>query len=135
MFFRPKFALNAIKKKLTSPNPHTAMFSLLVSTLYPKKKQFIFFLKLVISIIIFFQVLECCVKNCGQLVHDEVGTKPFMEQMRETIKTTPHENVKIKLLELIQTWAFAFRAIPKYCAVQVMNNNLLYNMKMFWLIN
>ncbi|XP_025414072.1 hepatocyte growth factor-regulated tyrosine kinase substrate [Sipha flava] len=89
---QPKFALNAIKKKLTSPNPHTAMFSLLV--------------------------LECCVKNCGQLVHDEVGTKPFMEQMRETIKTTPHENVKNKLLELLQTWAFAFRAIPKYCAVQ-----------------
>lgn len=63
--------------------------------------------------------MECCVKNCGQLVHDEVGTKPFMEQIRETIKTTPHENVKNKLLELLQTWAFAFRAIPKYCAVQV----------------
>ncbi|XP_001943446.1 hepatocyte growth factor-regulated tyrosine kinase substrate [Acyrthosiphon pisum] len=89
---QPKFALNAIKKKLISPNPHTAMYSLLV--------------------------LECCVKNCGQLVHDEVGTKPFMEQIRETIKTTPHENVKNKLLELLQTWAFAFRAIPKYCAVQ-----------------
>jgi len=42
-----------------------------------------------------------------------------MEQIRETIKTTPHENVKNKLLELLQTWAFAFRAIPKYCAVQV----------------
>jgi len=42
-----------------------------------------------------------------------------MEQMRDTIKTTPHENVKNKLLELLQTWAFAFRAVPKYCAVQV----------------
>lgn len=31
MSFRPKFALNAIKKKLISPNPHTAMYSLLVS--------------------------------------------------------------------------------------------------------
>lgn len=28
--FRPKFALSAIKKKLSSPNPHTAMYSLLV---------------------------------------------------------------------------------------------------------
>ncbi|XP_050540079.1 hepatocyte growth factor-regulated tyrosine kinase substrate [Daktulosphaira vitifoliae] len=89
---QPKFALNAIKKKLLSSNPHTAMYSLLV--------------------------LECCVKNCGQLIHDEVGSKPFMEQMRETIKTTPHENVKNKILELLQTWAFAFRAVPKYCAVQ-----------------
>lgn len=42
MFFRPKFALNAIKKKLTSPNPHTAMFSLLVSIF---KEKTIFFLK------------------------------------------------------------------------------------------
>lgn len=50
-----------------------------------------------------------------------------MEQMRDTIKTTPHENVKNKLLELIQTWAFAFRAIPKYCAVQVITIVLLVN--------
>lgn len=44
-----------------------------------------------------------------------------MEQMREIIKTTPHENVKNKLLELLQTWAFAFRSILKYCAVQVIH--------------
>lgn len=64
--------------------------------------------------------MECCVKNCGQLVHDEVATKQFMEQIRDIIKATPHENLKSKLLELLQTWAFAFRAIAKYCAVQVL---------------
>lgn len=50
-----------------------------------------------------------------------------MEQMRDTIKTTPHEDVKNKLLELLQTWAFAFRTIPKYCAVQVIVMVLLVN--------
>lgn len=55
-------------------------------------------------------------------MHDEVATKQFMENMREIIKTTPHDNLKSKLLELLQTWAFAFRAIPKYCAVQVLIN-------------
>lgn len=72
-----------------------------------------------IYLTVLFQVLESCVKNCGSLVHDEIGTKAYMEQLREAIKTTQHENVKNKLLELIQAWAYAFRNIPKYRAVQV----------------
>uniref|UniRef100_T1HCT8 Hepatocyte growth factor-regulated tyrosine kinase substrate n=5 Tax=Rhodnius TaxID=13248 RepID=T1HCT8_RHOPR len=89
---QPKIALAAIKKKMSHSNPHVIMFSLMV--------------------------LESCVKNCGSLVHDEIGTKAYMEQLREAIKTTQHENVKNKLLELIQAWAYAFRNIPKYRAVQ-----------------
>ncbi|XP_015596295.1 hepatocyte growth factor-regulated tyrosine kinase substrate isoform X2 [Cephus cinctus] len=89
---QPKPALAAIKRKLTNPNPHIAFFSLLV--------------------------LESCVKNCGSLIHDEIGTKQYMEQLRELVKTTPHENVRLKLLELIQAWTFAFRNSPKYRAVQ-----------------
>ncbi|KAL1130762.1 hypothetical protein AAG570_012003 [Ranatra chinensis] len=89
---QPKYAVAAIKKKLASGNPHVAMFSL--------------------------QVLESCVKNCGSLIHEEVGTKGYMELLRETVKTTTHENVKNKVLELLQTWAFAFRNSPKYRAVQ-----------------
>lgn len=89
---QPKVALAAIKKKMTHSNPHVILFSLLV--------------------------LESCVKNCGSLIHDEIGTKAYMEQLREIIKTTQHENVRNKLLELIQAWAYAFRNIPKYRAVQ-----------------
>ncbi|CAB0010366.1 unnamed protein product [Nesidiocoris tenuis] len=88
----PKFALSCIKKKMTNVNPHVVMFGL--------------------------DVLESCVKNCGAPVHDEIGTKPFMESMRETIKTTQHENARNKLLELIQAWAHAFRNSPKYRCVQ-----------------
>lgn len=42
-----------------------------------------------------------------------------MEQLKDTMKTTTHENVKTKILELIQAWAYAFRNTPKYRAVQV----------------
>ncbi|XP_029045385.1 hepatocyte growth factor-regulated tyrosine kinase substrate isoform X1 [Osmia bicornis bicornis] len=89
---QPKAALAAIKKKVTNSNPHVALYALLV--------------------------LESCVKNCGTLIHDEIGTKQYMEQLKELVKTTPHENVKLKTLELIQAWAHAFRNSPKYRAVQ-----------------
>ena len=42
-----------------------------------------------------------------------------MEQLRDIVKSTQHEEVKLKILELIQAWAYAFRKSPKYRAVQV----------------
>nr|CAD7261218.1 unnamed protein product [Timema shepardi] len=42
-----------------------------------------------------------------------------MEQLRDLVRTTNHDNVKNKVLELIQAWAFAFRNSPKYRAVQL----------------
>ncbi|XP_058794877.1 hepatocyte growth factor-regulated tyrosine kinase substrate isoform X2 [Phymastichus coffea] len=88
----PKNALAAINKKITSENPHTASFGLLV--------------------------LESCVKNCGTLIQNEVCTKQYMEQLKEIAKTTQHlEPVRNKILELIQAWAYAFRENPKYRAV------------------
>ncbi|CAG7726980.1 unnamed protein product [Allacma fusca] len=89
---QPKYAVGAIKKKIYHQNPHVCMFSL--------------------------QVLESVVKNCGSPVHDEVATKVFMEELRELAKTTQHENVREKIVELIQTWAHAFRRLPTYRAVQ-----------------
>jgi len=83
--------LPAIKKKLSHQNPHVAYFGL--------------------------QVLDVVVKNCGSLIHDEVATKEFMEYLRELAKTTPHDNVREKVLELLQTWAHAFRKMSKYRAV------------------
>lgn len=58
-------------------------------------------------------------KNCGTLIHDEIATKQYMEQLKELIKTSQHENVRQKTLELIQVWAHAFRNSQKYRAVQV----------------
>lgn len=65
------------------------------------------------------QVLESAVKNCGSLIHDEIGTRSYMEQMQELVKSSPHENVRNKCLELLQVWAHAFRNSAKYRPVQV----------------
>ncbi|XP_020297492.1 hepatocyte growth factor-regulated tyrosine kinase substrate [Pseudomyrmex gracilis] len=89
---QPKVALTAIRKKMNNSNPHIALYALLV--------------------------LESCVKNCGTLIHDEIATKQYMEQLKELVKTSPHENVRMKTLELIQAWAHAFRNSPKYRTVQ-----------------
>lgn len=80
---------------MSSPNPHTAAYALLV--------------------------LESIVKNCGSPVHDEICTKENCEMFTTFIETTPHENVKTKMLELIQAWAFAFRTYDKYQAIKVRN--------------
>ncbi|XP_039290905.1 hepatocyte growth factor-regulated tyrosine kinase substrate [Nilaparvata lugens] len=87
-----KQALAHIKKKMLHENPHVAYFGLLV--------------------------LESCVKNCGSIIHDEIGTTTYMNQLRELLKSTTQEKLKNKILELIQAWAFAFRNSPKYRAVQ-----------------
>ncbi|KAK7870198.1 hypothetical protein R5R35_012746 [Gryllus longicercus] len=89
---QPKYAVGAVKKQLYSVNPRSAVLGLVV--------------------------LDSCMKNCGYLIHDEVGTRPYMEQLRELAKTTSHDEVKAKILELIQAWAYAFRDSPKYRAVQ-----------------
>ncbi|XP_043218691.1 hepatocyte growth factor-regulated tyrosine kinase substrate-like isoform X2 [Amphibalanus amphitrite] len=86
-----KYAVLATKKRLYHENPHVAVLALCV--------------------------LEAMVKNCGSSVHDEIGQLGFMQEMRELVVKAP-DIVKEKLLELLQTWAFAFRQTPKYRAVQ-----------------
>lgn len=85
---QPRYALGALKKKMTSTNPHTALYA--------------------------FLVLESMMKNCGPSVHDEVTTKPFLDFIYDTLRTTTHENVKNKILELIQVWNHAFRKSTKH---------------------
>lgn len=103
--FSPKNAIAQIKKKMQSPNPHTAMYAL--------------------------TVLESVVKNCGAPIHDEISSKTNCEMYTSLINSTPHENVRAKMLELIQCWAYAFRSTPKYRAIKVSctvtdNNHSLY---------
>ena len=63
--------------------------------------------------------MESCVKNCGSLVHGEIATKQFMEELRDLVKQTNDENIKKKVLEMIQHWGMAFRNSPKYRIVTV----------------
>lgn len=68
---------------------------------------------------ILIQVIESCCKNCGHLIHDEVASKAFMEELRELVKHSTDENIKKKILEILQTWGMAFRNSPKYRIVTV----------------
>lgn len=58
-------------------------------------------------------------KNCGSLIHEEIATKAFMEEMREMVKQTNDKQIKEKLLEMIQNWGMAFRNSTKYRIVTV----------------
>jgi len=64
------------------------------------------------------QILESCVKNCGTPFHLEVATKAFMEELHELAKVTTNDKVREKVLELIQTWAHAFRDETSYRVIQ-----------------
>lgn len=66
-----------------------------------------------------FQTYDPYFSMTGSGVHDEVTSKVFCEMLRDLVKSTQHENLRNKILELIQAWAFAFRNSPKYRAVQV----------------
>uniref|UniRef100_A0A2M4A9B7 Hepatocyte growth factor-regulated tyrosine kinase substrate n=2 Tax=Anopheles triannulatus TaxID=58253 RepID=A0A2M4A9B7_9DIPT len=87
-----KYAVQALKKKMSSPNPITALYALLV--------------------------LESMVKNCGSPVHDEIANKANCEMFQNLVNSTKHEEVRAKMLELIQTWAFAFRSTIKYRSIR-----------------
>ncbi len=42
-----------------------------------------------------------------------------MEELRELVKHSTDENIKKKILEILQTWGMAFRNSPKYRIVTV----------------
>lgn len=45
--------------------------------------------------------------------------------LKDLAKTTTHEDVRNKVLELIQAWTFAFRKSTKYRAMKVSNTFLI----------
>lgn len=55
----------------------------------------------------------------GGLIAEELTSKANCEFLHELAKTTTYENVKQKLLELIQAWNFAFRKNPKHGNLKV----------------
>ena len=77
-------------------------------------------------LIFFLQVLESCVKNCGSLVHEEIATRPFMEELRDLLKHSSDDNTKQKILEMLQTWGMAFRNSPRYRIVTVSHHIYRY---------
>ncbi|XP_055636546.1 hepatocyte growth factor-regulated tyrosine kinase substrate [Toxorhynchites rutilus septentrionalis] len=87
-----KHAIQQLKKKMFSTNPHSALYALLV--------------------------LESVVKNCGSPIHDEISNKANCEMFQNLVNNTQHEEVRAKMLELIQAWACAFRSVFKYRSIR-----------------
>ena len=81
---KPKDACLLIKTRvLEEKNPHVQLFSI--------------------------TVLDIVMKNCGEAVHSEVITESFLERIKDLVKSTSSENVKSKLLEMIQAWGVGFK--------------------------
>ncbi|CAH8578227.1 unnamed protein product [Schistosoma turkestanicum] len=85
----PKYAVQCLKKRLQCDNPNVVLHSL--------------------------DVLESLMKNCGEPIHEEVSSTDFMQQLVEMVDTSP--DVRAKLLECLQNWAYVFRDKPGYGAV------------------
>ncbi|CAH8676330.1 unnamed protein product [Schistosoma rodhaini] len=85
----PKYAVQCLKKRLQCDNPNVVLRS--------------------------FDVLESLMKNCGTPVHEEVCSTDFMQQLVGMVDTSP--DVRTKLLECLQNWAYVFRDKPGYVAV------------------
>lgn len=95
---KPKLAVASIKKKLQAPNPHTVLYGLLV--------------------------LESIVKNCGSGVHEEISSKSNCDFLYTLIRSVSDENVRQKILELVQAWNFAFRKNPQHSALKELMNSM-----------
>lgn len=73
------------------------------------------------------QVLETCVKNCGHRFHVLVANQDFVENVLvRTIlpKNNPPTIVHDKVLNLIQSWADAFRSSPDLTGVVAVYEDL-----------
>lgn len=102
LFASPKDAFRAVKKRIVgNKNFHEVMLAL--------------------------TVLETCVKNCGHRFHVLVASQDFVENVLvRTIlpKNNPPTIVHDKVLNLIQSWADAFRSSPDLTGVVAVYEDL-----------
>jgi hypothetical protein len=67
-------------------------------------------------------ILESTVKILGygtKWVQDEIVKESNCEIFAKLIISTPHEEVREKMMSLIKIWAFMFKDPAKYCALEV----------------
>lgn len=57
-------------------------------------------------------MVDTCVKNSGNGFVKEVATREFMEEVTHVLKTASNQDVKHKVLYLVQTWGIAAKGNP-----------------------
>lgn len=58
------------------------------------------------------------------MVHDEMSSKPLMDALREVLNSkNSKDQVKQKILGMIQSWAVTFKSDSKFKPVQVSRRN------------
>lgn len=55
------------------------------------------------TLLLFFQLLDACVKNSGRLFHLEVASREFEQEFRKLLPKS-HPRVAEKMKELLQKW-------------------------------
>jgi len=60
-------------------------------------------------------LLEACVKNCGMRFHVQIASREFLEDFLKILKAKYNHSREIQMtvLDLLQSWAFAFQNIPE----------------------
>lgn len=97
----PKYALNAIKKKISSTDPHVSLYAL--------------------------QLLDACVSNCGLAFHLEVCSREFENQIIQ-ILAKGHPIVIEKMKEFLKRWSEQeFKDNPQLSLIPALYNKLKKN--------
>ena len=89
----PKYAANALTKKVLDKNTHVSLYALFV--------------------------VESCIKNCGGKFHEEILTPQFMENLQDLAKKSEMA-ITGKICALVQAWDRAFTNSVKFKAVHEM---------------
>ena len=96
--------MRSLKRRIGNKNPNTQLSALNVSLLAYRY----FCVRVLISCA---QLTDTCVKNGGSHFLVEIASREFMDNLVSLLKTyggaAVNEEVKAKILELIQTWATA----------------------------
>lgn len=69
-------------------------------------------------------VLETVVKYCRPIVQEEIVKESNCEIFAKLIITTPYNDIRDKMMSLIQMWAFIFKNPDRQYAVEVSYFNL-----------
>ena len=99
---QPKDAMRSLKRRIGNKNPNVQLGALNVRKTIPMCAD---------HTLTLLQLTDTCVKNGGSHFIAEIASREFMDNLTSLLKApapvAPNDEVKTKILELIQSWASA----------------------------